>query len=842
MKLTHYLNNIDVKTRASFKSGASLMVSTALMACASLATLTACSDEIASTTPTYTVGEADNAIVLSAGISEGGSGVMTRATRAGAEANHSIPGHKTFRSNTQLRLRVDGKWLRKGIGGSDYSLPHGKVTNTHASQTTTASIGDGIKVNSETTDTHNKVTFKSNEQLYWDDYGTADPDNMSTEKGGTVSDAGTDGRSIGLTIYGVAVDGKADAPAVDGTTAGKKWDELAWKVGTPSTDSDPIINQIEGWSAFDLLTSNNVQAENSSVAYSTDGTYKFDDRSNGKLLEFSHAMTKVTVELTAGEGFPTAGDPAVHQFQEKPSVTLLGFNYTGTVNVESKTSTATADSKTNISAHLAEVKATSGTSEWSTAPQTWAKSYKTKYDALVFPGNQFTATIDAEKKPTSTQEILKINADGNIYYVTAAQLVKAIANVKNNNTLEAESYIETLEQGVNYVLKVTVNKTKIDVTATIKNWDEVEAAEVNPVINVDATYGGEGSSTPLGKDSFSFYRSTSLDNGYSKDFASNTAGYFAAEATVSKSGDNWTFSTPLYWSDHNTHYQMRGVWPLTTTDAFAEDGKPRVETATHASKEYQVIKVKNVKYEEGKFPSDLAIGRPDVANDATCHNSDHDPQNLYNVGICATEGTINLDFEYMMSKIEVILSTTDGSDKVELEGAVVEVTNLYTTGEIRLGDREAITTGSPGSYTLNVVPGSGNENKRMDAIVPQNLTFSTAGAETNVRFKITITNKDAVLYQNAEEYNAAKSTSLNDAEFAVLTDEQKIKYPATKDIYYADVNLIKEKDKDTLVAPDGKWKSGKYYKYELKLSKTKIDVTAKLTDWVTVEASEDVWF
>lgn len=731
-------------------------------------------------------------------------------------------------NHTQLRLRVDGTWLGKGIGG-DYSLPNGKVSNTAASQTTTATTGDLTGSDNK----HNTLTFSPT--LYWDDYGTADPDNIPEGKGGTVND-GSDGRTKGLTIYGVAVNDKNLPTATDERTdlsilTSDGFNNVAWNVGKLA--SGTVDQSTSGWENYDLLISNNIRPTD---VNNGDGTYKFDDyvaklanpsSTASDLLEFTHAMSKITVRLIAGDGFPTDATGTVgnteKKFRTAPEV-ILTSNETGQSNAEWPFTSGTVNVTTG------DVTGQGGPAKIKMHAQaTPASTYTAIYDGLVVPGSEFG---DANGDPAKYPIIARINADNNIYYVTSEAIRAKMLELNSSTDYKTES-------GKNYIITVTVNKTKIDVTATIKDWVDVVAEEVYPVINVNASYGDGGHSSTLAKDNFSFYRSTSLDNGYSNGLSTNINNYFAAEATVTKSGDNWSFDTPLYWSDHNTHYQMRGVWPLTTTDALADDGNPRVETSGN----YQVIKVKNVKYEEGKFPSDLAIGRPDVATDATCNNSDHDHKNLYSDGICATEGTINLDFEYMMSKIEVNLSTTTGGDKVELEGAKVEVTNLYTEGEIRLGDRTAANLANNTLYGLHT---TSTANQFMDAIVPQELTYSTDAAQkdNNVRFKITITNKDAVYYQTAEEYNAAKGTSLDDAAFDALSDEQKIKHPATKDVYYADVNPINKKDVTPAekVAPEGKWKSGKYYKYYLKLSKTKIDVTAKLTDWVTVEASEDVWF
>ena len=701
----------------------------------------------------YSVGEADNTIQLSAGISDGHSGVMTRA---GAEDHHTTPGHMNFINGTKLTLRVDGTWTG-----------HDPVSIT---KTTTATIGAETGTDSK----HNTVTFTDAEKLYWDDYGTADPANAST------------GRTTGLTIYGVAVDGATTAPSVS------DWTSLSWTLEA---------NQTSGWAAKDLLTSNNVQTENTTLPYATDGTYKFTDRNTGKLLEFTHAMTKITVNLKAGEGFVNA------KFVNKPTVTLLQFYYTGKYDVVSKTPAATTDSKTNINAHLAQVKTVS-TAEWSDAPATWASSNMAKFDALVFPGNQFTATIadDANMTPTSSTDILELNADGNVLKVTSAQLVKAIAGTSTTGT----PVNSTLEQGKNYILNITVNKTDIEVTATIKDWEDVETENVTPKINVNEVYGHPTQDGhPAFQKKFDLYRSTSIEGSFlgTDD-----------HSVVSYADSKYTMSPQLYWPNHNTHYFFRGVWPL----VGSKDNEEAQLGPTSTQVESNAIVISNATYKKGYYPSDLMIGRPlntdDKTPDETCKVAGHSSA----AGICATEGNVHINFRYVMSQVEVHLETATGSptpaNAVELTNAKVEIINGYTTGKVSLGEFNSdgsfkITVLSEkADFTLAHVDGE-NGNYRHSAIVPQILTYSTdvAQKENNLRFKITI-------YKNGETSQGID------------------------DIYYADVEPILKSDKSGKVAPNGKWESGVHYIYNLMLTKTEIKVTATITDWVTVNASEDVWF
>lgn len=741
--------------------------------------LTACSSDDLSS-PTYSVGEADNAIVLGAGIAEGGSSVMSRA----AEDHHSK--HVAFSTEniTQLRLRVDGKWRKSGTETNDISYA------------TTATTGE----KTGTDNLHNKLSFSP--MLYWDDYGTADPENMSTSKGGTVTD-NTDGRGIGLTVYGVGVNEKSlPTSATDGRTilstltTSENFKNITWNVG--SVSSGTIDQSTTGWGDYDLITSNNIKD-----GTGFDGTLKFDDTKQGStntpsnILEFTHAMSKVTVVLTAGEGFPgyeTNANDA--KFEAAPKVTLLNFNYTGTVDVENKTSTPPTTTT------IADIKA------WRDKGATWTTGgqHTSEFTALVFPGNSFTATIqdDAYKTVTSSTNILKLDADGNVFYVTAAELVKAIAKKDNNDVVPAAgSYTKDLLQGVNYILNIKVNKTKINVEATIKDWDEIDADETAPVINISANY---GQTTSTGISSFNkdydFFRSTAIASGYDDD--NSTAGINPAARFTYSSG-SYSQSKVLYWPNHDIHYFFRGVYPVLDTSSTGLTTSTNLEVNTENSND--VIAVENVEYTVNTWPSDLAIALPRTTNTA-CTNHSKTPLEY---GICATTGTITMNFEYAMSKVEVRLkSSANLTDKeyVDLTNITVEVVGGYKKGRIALenGLHDAwVDTSDKGNYTLHQLtsPETGFVQTTRDAIIPQELG-------NDVKFKITVNNSDE-----------------------------------TKDIYYAQLNLIKGKKNgasDDTKAFITEWKHGEYYVYELTVTKTEIKVAATITDWTTVNAEENVWF
>ena len=685
---------------------------------ASLLTLlfAACSDEYQ---PTYTVGEADNAIQLRAGIS--GENPAVRASRAN-DTEHAH--HLLFAEGSKLALRIDGYWKK---------LDTESTSKDNLLKSTTGTAGTVDK------DSHRALTLSP--KVYWDDYGTADPDN-------------TEGRGRGLTIYGAAVSGYngttgtsglphvADGNTLEGIS---DWTAVSWTLPTNQTANNAITNH-------DLLTSNNIKDGG-------DRTLKFEawkkkDGSASDLLVFTHAMTKMTVNLTPGEGF--SGN-----FQQTPTVTLLNFYYKGTVDVEKKTSTASTADKGDIQLQ----------------PGTVGALGMTPFSGLVFPGNQFADAAN----------IAKIEADGNIYNVTAAKLNAAIT-----------SGDKTLLQGTNYVLNVTVNKTGVDVTATIKEWDTVTAANETPIINFGKCYGEEG--TDLGKD-FTLYRSTN-----------KTAGPYNGgedKAQMSCAASKYTMTPQLYWPDHQTHYFFRGVWPQ-----VGETGGPAAADVKATG-----IAVKNCDYSANTYPSCLMLGMPRKADgtpDETCKNG-HNTE-----GICATdapdgsshadEGLLHMNFQYAMAQVIVKLTTsTDASGNPLANGisinehTKVKIINGYTEGMIKFADGTSDFTGkTTADFEMtndNGIDGAltNQHANYRNAVVPQSLTNA---ADDDLKFRITI--------------GAAPNT----------------------DVYETVLGIKNIKvDGKTITA----WEPGKRYIYTLNITKTGIQVTATLKDWTDVTGSEDIW-
>lgn len=738
------------------------------------AALVSCSDHAGDAA--YTVGSEDNAIALTLGMN---NSPTASTTRSGLTTRADKPSYVALQANTGILMRVEGTWT--GHAPADII----KTTNALASA-------------AEGTNPYNTMS-SYNPTLYWDDYGTADPANATT------------GLTQGLAIYAVAVDGTSTAPTVkyDTTNSSDEWgstDEssssstLSWN--TTDNESDQILHK-------DLLVSNNLSeattnpgkltfAEHKAINKNSEGA----DPTQSRLV-FNHVLSKITFKLKAADGFSDykfTNTPTVELTRGKVSDTETNYCYTeGTVNIKKGVATATTTSASKVTLKK-------------TGSETVDNYEVVTEEAIVYPG-----TVLGSAK---TDIVARVNADGNIYYVTAEQIMKAIDDYYSSATTGDDKY--HTKAGYNYIFKITVKKTAINVTATVTDWTGITAGEVTPVINVSAAVGN----TSTGANSltgFSFYRMADEETGdnrkYSSSFKSDDNSYYKEEAYGKLSGDGTTKTcefygssssttvTKLYWPDHQTHYHFRGISPETGSSSSDTDKPLVVDYTKSDNTSSQGILVKNSAYSSSTFPSNLMIGMPEInESDKMCGNTDHINGNQVDMsehGICARTGNINLNFRYMMSQVIVNLSTTEeDASKIHLDANTkVEIVGAETEGYVDLHTREigSFKSGSTKGYTLTK---STTETQRHDCIVPQNLA--------GLQFKISV-------------YAEDDNTEL-------------------RDIYYATISYIQvSEDGSTEKKYITAWESGKKYTYNLKLSKSEVKVTATLTDWETKQADTDIW-
>ncbi len=574
----------------------------------SLVALSACNSEELNTSDT-----ADGEIRLSAATIGGNTAVTTRTTTLGEP--------KAFTEGTAIALQVSGTWTKESSSETVVKTP----TATAAASTTNA----------------NSLTL--NPALYWDDFGTADPNNKDT------------GREAGLTIYGAAMDGVTTAPTVG------DWTSLTWDLGD---------DQTSGISAKDLLLSNNVSGTN---------TYKFSDSS--KQLEFKHVLSKITVNILAGEGFDG-------KFTNAPEVVLTSNEANSTTNAEWAYTSGTFDVTTGKLDESSLIRKAVTMAQVATA----ATNYTVTKEALVMPGSTFAS---------DAATIMRINADDNIYYITAAKIRTAI-----KSTHENDGAYET-EAGKNYIFKVRVNKTGVEVTATVKDWDTVDSEEETPAISFTAdvtssTNTTTGSSLSSG-DTFRLWKTSAF---------TETALAAANTTLVTYDGNStYTYNPTLYWQSAKDDSYFRALATMTTM------GSGTSATTTIAATESTTVN-------QG---TDLLWGTTAAHTGKEANGTEH----VYaeSAIINPRTGAVPLIFKHAMSNVVVELSTSNDASAVDYSNATISISNLYTNGTINIA-----------SGTVSVPDGSEKSTVTVSGetiMVPQTIGDTS---------KMTITLKDGTTY------------------------------------------------------------------------------------------------
>ncbi len=523
---------------------------------------------------------------------------------------------------------------------------------------------------------------------------------MATAETGTnystlsFSDGGTNtrywddayGRNTLLSIYAVAVPDKTGIIAADALKGDNTWstevdNTLSWTVGTTQT-TESISNK-------DLVYSNNIQSsfteynkKNGVYEYNftsstyptfdgsdfsvltpgqmkfrlknatvTDGPGKF-DKGN---LNFVHALSRITLNVVLGEGF--TGTNTIS------NVKMLAMPQTGTFNIKDGVFSGTTASDINMATMTAN----------------------SKYIGQVLPGYVFTTG--------SETNVLQFEVADNLYYVTQNSIYNALnieANQPSLKFTDATNGIE-MQQGQNYILTVTVNKTKIDkITATLAEWTNLsgEFERNNAYLSFSfSNYGGTDSKN------FSLYRSASAYTDYvvgepyekhydwDANYAGNIATLTAPEAGSSIWKTNWL------WDDNKTFYHLRMV---------GTDGTTARTISTDAGKEYFDITA-------GTTDGNYRWGAPmisgktlqyDLTNGFDYSTTDHHISHA----IGATNDEIHLTEVNMLSHIKVYVKTTTGDNKVTLyDGSnmtKVSLTHIYTNGKVYMGNGLATATGS----------------------------------------------------------------------------------------------------------------------------------------------------
>lgn len=659
------------------------------------------------------------------------------------------------------------------------------------------------------------------------------------------------GRAAKLSVYAVAIpNSTSDSKLKESKLAGgSTWasegtpnNSIQWDV-TTSTQTDDLIK------AEDLVYSNNIQnggkngryvwdfeastpgypADNGRLDGHEDGQLKFTQKDGAQPsdaghfdkghLMFNHALSRLTITLVEGTGFNSSSD-ADFQFKKNTgNIKLLSFPISGTLDIQ-------AGSWSNYSS--SNINQMKGVAATASATALAAGTF----EAQMLPSYKFYGT-DAK----ASDNVMEFVIDDNTYYVTKKMVYDALnvdANKDASNpliSLENDTngdYIE-MKQGKNYLLTITVNKTKIEnVTATLAEWIPVSGS--TSVNNAHITLSLKTSGETCGKD-IDLYRLDEENAGYDAniyDFSYVGTAWFGNYGTdakhkttllqTAKKGAEGAYywETPWFFESNKTYYHFRTVNKGTEV-------KGNTGSDADATKDYFEI-------EAGPIANtDPHWGAPMKSTTTTWlkYDIDNGYEAHLNPAIGATEDQIKIQELHMMSNINVVLRTPNNGGKVTLKDSenketIVKITRLAKKGTVEMG-RGLVTPlapVSPDTYNTTEVKmtnptdfwktTSGDflvANAYSYAVVPQSLSRNFSSDDDADYVGIFIQTPDNNQYYVVKKLSEILATTVTDQRDQ--TQGQKIL----------------------------RWYPGHTYTYTITISKKGIEnITCTVADWVDVTA------
>ena len=520
---------------------------------------------------------------------------------------------------------------------------------------------------------------------------------------------------------------------------------------------------------------------------------KFD---KGHLI-FNHALSRLSITIKSGEGF----DANTKFVLSNAGVQALGMNISGTLDV---------------STGLWADGATTGTI--STKPSvvrpdatTTCAAYKTSMQML--PGYAF--------KNGSSTNVLKFTIDDNEYYITQDLIFDALKEYAANNGLStSEESKYTMEQGKNYVLTITVNKTQIaNITATLAKWEDVAAKEqelYNSYVTLSLK-NTEGTAC----ENFDLYRlgvgdgyiHTSQTTGSTADDYENYVwgGNYTDKATLSKADDYATskqWKTTWFFDDNKTFYHFRTVNKNTIIKENNSDTDDYFEIQDGA--------VDDVDPHWGA-PLKSGITEPAKQYKTTANTTGNAHEGYTGIiyqAIGSTKDAIAIQEFHMLSEIRVIVKT-----KSEAEGGV----KLYDNTK---EPEKQFTTVTLYQFAQNgqVKMGNGFVTAQAPFTHSQALTQPTDFFKTNP----TVTN--AFTWRVVPQSLNRGTTKADKVAIKIQTPDNNLYY------CIEDLSTITPQGSSN---PINYWLPNHRYIYTFVISKKGIDqITCTVADWIDVKAAD----
>lgn len=532
---------------------------------------------------------------------------------------------KTFEENDQLYAYIEAGKTTEGVFAYEGQfLWKGNFTMGETVDNGGTPEGTGLITTSD----------KLSPTLYWDDFSSTDYDLRES------------GRGIRLK-YGYCYNGGTPSTALD-QTAGT----LGWTVNNNQSTADAMKKS-------DLLY----------AATQPMITYGHDPESRGTLvLPYTHAMSKVTINVTTGEGYSSSKANFASSV-----LTLKNMQVKSTVNAPAATVTALSNAEaikdiTTYTASKANATAT--------------------YQAIIGPttltaGNILAAITNIDGNNYNiplTDGILTAWSAEDKLVETVETIEDGIAQSKSRAFIDhGKSYIT--KPGIHYILDVTVDKQKITIRATITDWDNV-TAEGKAAINFAGDVTEKGSiADELKANGFDVYKSSS------------NASFTEKSTTVKFTSGEWKYAPVIYWAGQGDDSYFRAISPAGNSTSTLAQG------------------------------TDLMWGTS-ASEDKSGTGEE--------TAIKPRTGDVALNFEHLMSKLCVKLETSTDAAAVNLTGATIKITNLATSGTYNIVNGsvsagptvETMLSGKVSGFTEAVIPQTIGNDARLIITLADGTTYS----------------------------------------------------------------------------------------------------------------------
>lgn len=673
---------------------------------------------------------------------------------------------------------------------------------------------------------HSDITFETANKRYWDD---------------------AFGRAGHISVYAVAIPGSTSTSVLnadnlkDNSTAvavDNTWRTVADANPIDMTFAVTKTTQTETtWNNEDLCYSNNIQKTGK------DGRTWYDwehstwvpaahiggegNHGNGCLrfmvqpgdatnpgyfdkghLKFYHALTRMTVNLVEDEGF------------DGNTSTTTDFNFTTT----KMTST-----------HNIQLLNMYTSGKLNMKDGTWAKDAATNIDVMYGSTSAANNTFKAQMLPdyefaqaATTTNVMQFEIDENMYYVTQAELFKALADVDANKIAEygydGTNNKFTMMQGKCYNFTINVKKKKIDaITATIVAWDDVTADNFgidNSHITFDLLTATGSNCTDIkflrhAEDLGAIYTNNSYSaNAFSGNYWMDGG---AATLTPMAAPNTGKYATNWFYENNRTAYHFRSLNSTaygTGGDNLVTDSDEDSDVDDDDKTYFKMASGASVDYHWGAPMNTGAT----LAYDETVGNGFK--TNIYK-GITSNTSDIKLTELHMMSSIKVILKTKEDGSYINLKNATVTFTQITKNATVDLGTGYITDAYNSSDATQQIT--SPSFASWVDRDLEHSVTGTTQTGEYTWQFVPQPLVRGTSPYADGDYVGITIHTTDNN-EYFIVKKLSTITATAVTD--------SRNQAKDAAIQ---RWYPGHQYTYTFTITKKGIDaITATVANWVQV--------